>query len=1236
MHAIAKALQVASRKTNANPSDAQKESGNYAKGKLSWMGETIAIENPKGSKRSGVDVNGKRWECTLPSAYGYFLGTVGRDGDHVDCYIGDDHDSKKVFVIDQIDAKTGKFDEHKVLLSFPDKDAAVANYKRAFSDGKGAERIGHVAEMSIERFREWLNNGNTKAPVAKGYAHGGAVYEGARDMANPDTSRKVMQAISLALETARKGSERQMKADGGAAGIKGRDGTQSGYAPRQAFVESYQPTWRDRVALALRRAMGNAERQMSPAEDRAVTGLAGASGAGAKGGSFLDYVPGVGQAMLGADALQDAGRGNNGAAIAQAALMAVPYGVGKSASRFFRHGDLGAAYPAALSEMKAEARFGQSPSLAQELKDPDTVHLLSLMEQRLNRAHTPPPQATKANPFEEIAPDHWYNNRASDAVSARHPDAEGDMWQAWNTARRPSEHSFDMMSPRQITGDAASGMPREAVNKLAGPRSINVDYGDILKGLDETTATRHAAGGVARPGRAEGGPTRDPVMSRLAETKTFRDILESDPRGRFAYDPGSIRSYDEPSIIDKALAVAEWPARTYADQFGRATDSVAEAIEDPSLPNLTNAGVQTGLAAGSPLLTGASGALGFGVAGMRDLAPSLIPSADAKEKRRPGNMKPAIFEEPAAVPAPAFEPDGMADKVRGDPQLEVLYQAYKDAQAKATASVPGVDKASSDDIRKRASDQATNIMGQIATALENKSQAKRDIEKGNYDQQVEDAVFARNKARSRDKRFSDTAVGQVYDKVGVAPVLAGAIPGAVLGLAKGPAKDLAGKLGVAATGAGFGMGAAMAPDIYNMTQAPAANPEREAMEAYAFNLPDTHPDKIKAKEFAASLPPMNPVQQSAKENFSDPVLMAERLAGGAFEGAGGAHIAQYLPRAVGGLFKPSTYGFGSRTPVQLAQEKIEAAKAAGLGQQADLATLANREAAAKLGDSKLLAAPPSSGLAGPVSKSGASAAESVSTPAVASSGSPVVSRALTVAKDRAATPPAAPLTSEKASNIIKHFKKENVIVRKEGDRAVARIGPGQAEGGRWTSAPKRGRSKASKDNASTSLTKGEDVPVDKNGIPIKPPKDIDPNGPGNFRSGGVAHSALALARRYARGGVVVGPVVGHTGGREDALPVDVPAGSFVVPADVVSALGTGNTLRGNKALDEMFGVQTTRAAGGAVPIKISDGEHVISPETVTKIGRGDMEAGHRALEQFVLDTRRKHIETLKSLPGPSR
>jgi len=132
--------------------------------------------------------------------------------------------------------------------------------------------------------------------------------------------------------------------------------------------------------------------------------------------------------------------------------------------------------------------------------------------------------------------------------------------------------------------------------------------------------------------------------------------------------------------------------------------------------------------------------------------------------------------------------------------------------------------------------------------------------------------------------------------------------------------------------------------------------------------------------------------------------------------------------------------------------------------------------------------------------------------------------------------------------------------------------------------------------------------------------------------------SMQIARGYASGGRVhAGPVIGETGGREDALPIDVGANSYVIPADVVSALGEGNTIAGMRKLEKQFGTSVPRkASGGTIPILISDGEFVLAPEQVAKVGRGDMAQGHRALDAFVKKIRAEHIATLSKLPPPSK
>lgn len=148
-------LDVARKETNKTPSENQKKSGNYKKGHINVNGFKITLENPKGSYRSGKDSNGKEWKIKMNNDYGYFLNTLGYDGDHIDVFLGSDIDSKKIFVIDQ--KVNGKFDESKVMLWFNTADSAkkayLSNYEK---DWKGFDEITEVDE---DFFKKWLYDG---------------------------------------------------------------------------------------------------------------------------------------------------------------------------------------------------------------------------------------------------------------------------------------------------------------------------------------------------------------------------------------------------------------------------------------------------------------------------------------------------------------------------------------------------------------------------------------------------------------------------------------------------------------------------------------------------------------------------------------------------------------------------------------------------------------------------------------------------------------------------------------------------------------------------------------------------------------------------------------------------------------------------------------------------------------------------------------------------------------------
>lgn len=140
---------------DTNPTEPQKKSGNYRHGHVRINGYAITIENPKNSYRKGVDSNGNEWKTKMVHDYGYFTKTKGKDGDAIDVFIGDDYESKKIFVVDQ---KFGnKFDESKVMFCFKDKESAKRGYLDCYSsDWKGFWKI---TEVDPKTFKNWLYDG---------------------------------------------------------------------------------------------------------------------------------------------------------------------------------------------------------------------------------------------------------------------------------------------------------------------------------------------------------------------------------------------------------------------------------------------------------------------------------------------------------------------------------------------------------------------------------------------------------------------------------------------------------------------------------------------------------------------------------------------------------------------------------------------------------------------------------------------------------------------------------------------------------------------------------------------------------------------------------------------------------------------------------------------------------------------------------------------------------------------
>ena len=156
-------LKNAIDETDTNPSDVQKESGNYKKGHVKFGGYDFTIENPKGSTRSGKDADGKEWKVSMHDTYGYIRGKFGKDGDHLDMFINDDADLDNwhgnVYVVDQKNAD-GSFDEHKVMYGFDSEEDAKKAYLSNYS--KGWKGLGSITGVSKEDFDKWVDSSKRK------------------------------------------------------------------------------------------------------------------------------------------------------------------------------------------------------------------------------------------------------------------------------------------------------------------------------------------------------------------------------------------------------------------------------------------------------------------------------------------------------------------------------------------------------------------------------------------------------------------------------------------------------------------------------------------------------------------------------------------------------------------------------------------------------------------------------------------------------------------------------------------------------------------------------------------------------------------------------------------------------------------------------------------------------------------------------------------------------------------
>lgn len=239
------------------PSQAQIEAGNYRKGHVRVAGLDISIENPRGSVRRGTRPDGSEWSHEMSDHYGYIRRTEGADGEQVDVYVGPQEDSQRVFIVDQVNQQDGSFDEHKVMLGYPDMDAAIAAYRSNFDAGW---KVGPVTELSRDRFRDWLRDGDLTSPlqeVGDADSRPGPVNDRAAGdtPAVPDAADNVAREPTVAERPAAAGRWAKAGRSGVPAAAQGADGqralSEQPAADQPAVSEEAVPTQATDQAPAL-------------------------------------------------------------------------------------------------------------------------------------------------------------------------------------------------------------------------------------------------------------------------------------------------------------------------------------------------------------------------------------------------------------------------------------------------------------------------------------------------------------------------------------------------------------------------------------------------------------------------------------------------------------------------------------------------------------------------------------------------------------------------------------------------------------------------------------------------------------------------------------------------------------------------------------------------------------------------------------------------------------------------
>lgn len=104
--------------------------------------------------------------------------------------------------------------------------------------------------------------------------------------------------------------------------------------------------------------------------------------------------------------------------------------------------------------------------------------------------------------------------------------------------------------------------------------------------------------------------------------------------------------------------------------------------------------------------------------------------------------------------------------------------------------------------------------------------------------------------------------------------------------------------------------------------------------------------------------------------------------------------------------------------------------------------------------------------------------------------------------------------------------------------------------------------------------------------PVDPARDAAYAARGITRAQGGSVTAATAGMGFAKGGLIASDVPGRT----DRIPMNVRPNSFVIPADIVSGVGQGNTEAGARIFDHLFSVPERAKGGAVIPAAIVSGD----------------------------------------------